>query len=97
VNKLWHKKRHILTVLALALMFASVHFVLHEADQSIVDLTVQDDCQICRVNHIPVLPGTGIVIPDVDSVVAYSLPTTLVRSQHSLRFPPLGARAPPLS
>lgn len=88
--------RLIPAVLALALVFVSVHFVLHEFDEGSVDLTVQDDCQICRLTHVPVVPGSGLALPDRLPVIAYFLPTNQVRSHDTLRFPTLGARAPPL-
>lgn len=87
----------ILTALAFALVFVSVHFVLHDIDEATSDLNVQDECQVCRLNHVPVASDPGLFVFEPLRVVAFILPTETVWSHDMLRFPTLGARAPPLS
>ncbi len=89
--------RLILTALAFALVFVSVHFVLHDLDEASSDLNVQDECQVCRVNHVPVVPNSGLSLCEALPEVAYFLPTNIAWQRDSQRFPTLGARAPPLS
>lgn len=91
----FHSKsyRIIPAILACALLYASVHFVLHEIDESFVDLTLQDDCKICRLTHVPVVPGSAVFLPNLTPDIAYFLPPHSVRGQDALRFPTLGARA----
>ena len=90
------KDRLILTALAFALVFVSVHFVLHDLDEATSDLNVQDECQVCRLSHVPVASDPGLFLFEPLRVVAYVLPTKTVWSHDLLRFPTLGARAPPL-
>lgn len=99
ISVVFHAKNYriIPAILACALLFASVHYVLHEVDESFVDLTLQDDCKICRLTHVPVVPGSAVFLPNLTPVIAYFLPLHAVRSQDTLRFPTLGARAPPRS
>ncbi len=87
--------RFILTALALALVFVSVHFVLHELDEATSDLNIQDECQVCRLTHVPVPSDPGPILLEALRVVAYVLPTKIVWSHNLMRFPSLGARAPP--
>lgn len=89
--------RLIVTALAFAFVFASVHFVLHDLEQSRGDLIVQDDCQVCRVTHVPVVSTPGLSLFVALRVITYVLPTKTVRRHNTLRFPTLGARAPPQS
>ena len=91
------KNGFILTALAFALVFVSVHFVLHDIDEATSDLNVQDECQVCRLNHVPVASDPGLFVFEPLRVVAFILPTETVWSHDMLRFPTLGARAPPLS
>ena len=88
--------RCILAALAFALVFVSMHFVLHDLDEAASDLYVQDECQICRLTQVPVAPDPEIFLFEPLRVVAYVLPTKTVWSHNMLRFPTLGARAPPL-
>jgi hypothetical protein len=89
--------RLILTALAFALMFVSVHYVMHDFDEASSDLSVQEECQVCRVNHVPAAPNSGLSLCEALPEVAYSLPTNIAWRRDSQRFPTLGARAPPLS
>ncbi len=90
------KNRLILTAMAFALVFVSVHFVLHDMDEAASDLNIQDECQVCRLNPVPVASDAGLFLFEPLRVVAYVLPTKTVWSHELLRFPTLGARAPPL-
>ena len=89
--------RLILTVLVFAFVFASVHLVLHDMEESSGDLNVQDECQVCRLNHVPVISTRGHSLFAPLRVIAYVLPTKTFRRYDTFRFPTLGARAPPLS
>ncbi len=84
-----------MTALAFALVFVSVHFVLHDVDEAAGDLIIQDECQICRLNLVPVAPDPGLFLLKPLCVVAYTFLTTTVWNRNLLRFPTLGARAPP--
>lgn len=90
-----NSNRLILAALAFALMFVSVHFVLHDSTDAASDLIVQDDCQVCRLTQVPVVPDHGLFVFEPLRVVAYVLPTKTVWSHNLLRLPALGARAPP--
>ena len=84
-----------LTALAFALVFGSMHFVLHDLEEAAGDLIVQDECQVCRLTHVPVAPEPGLFLFKPLRVVAYILRTNTVRSHNTLRYSTLGARAPP--
>ena len=84
-----------LTALACALVFVSVHFVLHDLEEAAGDLTVQDECQVCRLTHVPVGPEPGLFLFQPLRVVAYILQTNTVWSYNTQRYSTLGARAPP--
>jgi len=89
--------RHILAAVAFALLFASVHFVLHDLDEAKSNLIVQDQCQVCRLTHVPPVstPSLSLIVPL--PVIAYFFPVKTLKRHNTLRFPTLGARAPPLS
>jgi hypothetical protein len=89
--------RHILTVLVCCLMFASAHMALHDSAQTNDELIAQDDCQVCRLNHVPFVPSSALALFTPSQVVTYILPARSFKPGYSLRFPTLGARAPPMS
>ena len=71
--------------------------MLHDLEQSKSDLIAQDECQVCRLNHVPLvsLPSLSLAVPL--RVIAYVLPAQTFKQHNALHFPALGARAPPLS
>jgi len=97
INRHGEDNRLIMTVLAFALVFASLHFVQHDLEASSGDLNVHDECQLCRLNHVPLVstPEHSLFLPL--RVIAFVLPTQIIKHNNTLRFPTLGARAPPLS
>ena len=97
INRRGEDNRLIMTVLAFALVFASLHFVLHDLEESSSGLNGHDECQVCRLNHVPLVstPEVSLYIPL--RVIAFVIPTQIIQDHNTLRFPTLGARAPPLS
>ena len=96
-NRYESGSRRVLTVLVFCLMFASAHFVLHDSEEANSDLIAQDECQVCRLNHVPFISTPALTLFAPLQVVAYVLPAKTFKSRNTLRFPTLGARAPPLS
>jgi len=88
--------RVILTAFALALVFASVHIAQHDLEESSGNLNYQDECQVCRLSHVPVISTPGLPPMAFMQVSAHVFQTEASRRHDDLRFPTLGARAPPL-
>lgn len=96
-NRYESSGRRVLTALVFCLMFASAHVVLHDSEEANNDLIAQDECQVCRLNHVPLVsaPSLSLFVPL--QVVAYVLTTKILKQHNTLRLLALGARAPPLS
>lgn len=100
LNKAFHQNtegnRLIRLAMVFVLLFATAHVALHDLDVNASSLDVPGECQVCRLNHVPVaslvmpflftpLPLSGHLLPVVES--EYHL---------SHQRPALWARAPPL-
>ena len=91
------RSRRVLTSLVFCLVFASAHFVLHDSEEANSDLIAQDECQVCRLNHVPFISTPALALFTPVQVAAYDLHANTYEPRNTLRFPTLGARAPPLS
>lgn len=89
--------RRISTALVFCLVFASAHFVLHDSEEANSDLIAQDECQVCRLNHVPFIATPALSLFTPLQVADYDLPANTFEPHNTLRLPALGARAPPLS
>ncbi len=93
-----HTDEHRLVRLALlfALAFAAAHVALHDRDINGGVLDGHGECQICRLNHVPV---TSLAIPSLVAplhVLAYVLAGEDSEYKFSTPFHARWARAPPL-
>lgn len=91
------ENRFIRLILVFALMFGTAHVSLHDLDESGGGLHADDECQVCRLNHVPI---TSFAIPSLVEplpFLAYLLPVEDTKHQLSRSFHAQWARAPPLS
>lgn len=88
------ENRLIRLVLVFVLAFAALHVALHD-----LELSGQghEQCQVCRLNHVPATPFTppSLLVPL--QILLYVLPVTDTEYQLSHHFHSQWARAPPLS
>jgi len=82
-------------VLVFALTFATLHVALHDLDMG-GGLNEHEQCQACRLNHVPLasLPLLSLLAPL--QLLAYVLPIADTEYQLSLQLNTQRARAPPL-
>lgn len=82
-------------MLTVVLVFAAWHVATHDIDIS-SDLNIDEHCQICRLNHVPIadLP----ILAWIASILLLSLVRLVPTHQRSIVSyrNTLGARAPPL-
>ena len=95
-NRHIEQNRLIRLVLIVALVFASAHVALHNLDVNGSGLDGHDECQACRLNHVPIasLPLPSLFAPL--QLLAYVLPTVDSEYQQSHPFFTQWARAPPV-
>jgi len=83
-------------VLVFALTFAALHVALHDLDVYGDGLDEQGECQICRLNHVPV---ASLVVPVLFSPLHFFVTVRSVvisKYQPPHHFHTQWARAPPL-
>lgn len=78
------------------LVFASWHFTSHDVSVT-HDTNAHEECQVCRVNHIPVadLPSLSWATPFF--VISFFVATPFFLQLKNSYRNTLGARAPPLN
>jgi hypothetical protein len=87
-----------LKIILVVLLVSSVwHVASHEIDISSDSHNVEE-CQVCRLNHIPTTDGAPVLSLTIPLVLLAFVSVT-TRQQHYPQFSPytLGARAPPQS
>lgn len=83
-------------IIALALVFAAAHVALHDLDVSGGGLYGNDECQVCRLNHVPVASSAPPSLFHPLQLLAQLLPVEVAEYHVSQLFNFLWARAPPL-
>jgi hypothetical protein len=81
--------------LVFALLFATAHLA-HEHDV-LGAVDGQEECQVCRLSHVPALSLSVPSLLTPLSLFAYALPVAKSKYQLSRPFYNQWARAPPLS
>ncbi len=93
-----HTQRHRFFgwALVFALGFAALHIALHDPDLGGGGLEAHDQCQVCRLNHMPAaaLPLPCLLI--APQVLARVVQAPAARPRTTNLFYTAGARAPPL-
>ncbi len=95
-NRHSEKNRLIRLTLVFVLVFAAAHVALHDLNVIGSGLDVHDECQICRINHVPV---ASLVTPSLFTplqLLVHILPVEDTEYHLSRQFHTLWARAPPL-
>lgn len=83
-------------VLVFALVFGAAHVAHHDLDVNVATVYGDDECQVCRLNHVPVASSTPPSLFAPSQLLAHLLPVEDVEYQLSQLLHILWARAPPL-
>lgn len=96
-NQRTEESRLIRLLLVFAMVFAAAHIALHDLDVNGGGLDGHGECQVCRLNHVPVatIAVASLLVPL--QLLAYVLPVADTEYQRSHPFHTQRARAPPLS
>ncbi len=93
----YSKQNHLIKLaMVFTLLFASAHIALHDLDVIGSDLDVHNECQVCRLNHMPV---AALFTPSLFAplqLLVHLLPVEDTGYHLSRQFHNLWARAPPL-
>lgn len=83
-------------LLVFVLIFAALHVALHDLDISPTGLEHHDECQVCRLNHVPL---ASLPVPDLHTPLRLLLyKQAFISTTYLFSYPPYSrqARAPPL-
>ena len=83
-------------VLVFAMIFSSMHIALHDLDESNGNIDGHNECQTCRLNHIPVADLAMVSLPEPLQLLLYILPVVKSGYHLSPLFRTQRARAPPI-
>jgi len=93
--KLDIRKNYVIQLfLLVALAFSSAHAALH--DHAVGELSSHEECQVCRLNNLPVTTPDLFSVPEIHSVLLYLLPIAESNYLLSTSFQHHSARAPPV-
>ncbi len=83
-------------LLVFSVAFAAVHVALHAPDASRGDLYGNDECQVCRLNHVPVAFSAPPAFLHPLQLLTHLDAVEVAEHYPSHLFHSLWARAPPL-
>jgi len=94
-NQCAKQNRFIKLVLVFALLLASMHVALHDLGTG-NGLNEHEECQVCRINHVPIAALAVFAIPEPVRLLLYLLPISESEYQLLALFRTQRARAPPV-
>lgn len=95
-NRHMEEGQFISLVLVFALVFGAAHVARHDLDVNGGTVYGDDECQVCRLNHVPVASSTPPSLLAPSQLSAHLLPVEDAKYQLSHLLHSLWARAPPL-
>jgi len=95
-NRHSEENRLIRLVLIFVVLFAAAHVALHNLDLSGSGLDGHDECQVCRLNHVPVASLAPLTLFAPLQLLAYVLTVADSEYQLSHLSHTQWARAPPI-
>ena len=97
LNRCVEERRLTTFVLVFALVFVVAHVALHDLKLNRAGLYGNDECQVCRLNHVPIVSAAPSAAFGITQPSTHLLPVEVAEYHLSHLFHSLWARAPPLA